>query len=96
MAIKFDKLFALLKERGMRPQSLRNDKIVGNATLEKLKGKQVTGGTGKHYYGSVDTRAINNICEYLECQPGEIMEWVPDEPSEAESTAEDNENEGRS
>lgn len=77
MSIKFDKLFELMKARGMKPHALRRDKIVGNATLEKLKGKKVTGGMGKHYYGSVDTRAINNICEYMKCQPGDIMEFVP-------------------
>lgn len=91
MAIIYDKLFDLMKDRGMKPHALRRDKVVGCATLEKLKGRKVTDGKGKHYQGSVDTRAINNICEYLKCQPGDIMEWVPDEPSEAESAEESGE-----
>lgn len=87
MAIKYDKLFKLMKERGMKPHALRRDKIVGCAALEKLKGRPVNL-KGKSYQGYVDTRVINNICEYLKCQPGEIMEWIPDEPGEAESTEE--------
>lgn len=27
---------------------------------------------------NVNTDTINKICEYLQLQPGEIMEWIPD------------------
>jgi len=27
----------------------------------------------------VDTETINRLCEVLNCQPGDIMEYVPDE-----------------
>lgn len=90
MAIKYDKLFALMKGRGMKPHALRKDKIVGCAALEKLKGRTVNL-KGKSYQGYVDTRVIENICKYLGCQPGDIMEYVADEPSEAESTEESSE-----
>lgn len=29
--------------------------------------------------GNVDTRTINKLCRLLNCQPGDIMEYVPDE-----------------
>lgn len=96
VAIKFDKLFALMKVRGMKPHALRHARIVGNATLEKLKNlsdlpKRDGSEKDKNYQGFIDTRTINNICKWLDCQPGEIMEWVPDEPGEAESAEESSE-----
>ena len=27
----------------------------------------------------MNTDIINKVCEYLHVQPGEIMEWIPDE-----------------
>lgn len=27
---------------------------------------------------NVNVETINRICEYLQVQPGEIMEWIPD------------------
>lgn len=29
---------------------------------------------------------LNKICSYLECQPGDILEFIPDEEKESEST----------
>lgn len=66
MPIKYDKLFALLKSRGKTMYNLRNDKVVGVATLEKMRKGE----------GHVDTRSIEKLCEYLDCQPGDIMEYV--------------------
>ncbi|MDR1689545.1 MAG: helix-turn-helix transcriptional regulator [Clostridiales bacterium] len=68
MPFIYDKLFALLKERGLTMYSLRKDKIIGTETLEKMrKGK-----------GHIDTRSIESLCKYLNCQPGDLMEYVPD------------------
>ena len=69
MAIKFDKLMKLFKEKGYTSYKLRKDKIIGEATLQKFR-------SGK---GIVDTRTINKICALLNCQPGDIMEYVEDE-----------------
>ena len=66
LPIKYDKLFALLKSRGKTMYNLRNDKVVGVATLEKMRKGE----------GHVDTRSIEKLCEYLDCQPGDIMEYV--------------------
>ena len=47
----------------------KKDKIIGQATWKKI-----------HENGHIDTRTIETLCKYLECQPGDIMEYVPDEP----------------
>ena len=65
----YDKLFLLLREKGLTMYSLRKDQVVGVATLEKMRKGE----------GHVDTRSLENLCKYLHCQPGDLMEYVPDE-----------------
>jgi len=67
--IKYDKLFALLKERGYTTYKIRQDKLMGQGTLTNLKN-----GTG-----GLDAKTINRLCCVLDCQPGDLMEYVPDE-----------------
>ena len=69
MSVSFTKLEALLAENGKTFYSLRKDKIVGTETIKKLQ----------QSIGIIDTRTINNLCAYLNCQPGDIMEYIPDE-----------------
>lgn len=66
MPIKYDKLFALLQERGLTMYSLRRDKVIGTETIEKMRKGE----------GHIDTRSIEKLCSYLHCQPGDIMEYV--------------------
>ena len=68
MPIVYNKLLNLLKEKNKTMYDLRKDKVVGTATLEKMRK-----GTGH-----VDTRSIESLCEYLDCQPGDLMEYVKD------------------
>ena len=66
MGIKYYKLLDLLNRRGMKKTDLLN--VISAPTLAKLsKGKTVT------------TEVIENICKYLNCQPGDIMEYEPEE-----------------
>lgn len=69
MGIKYDKFFDLLKKKGLTAYSLRKNKIIGTATVENMRK-----GTG-----NIDTRSIAKLCEYLDCQPGDILEYVDDE-----------------
>ncbi len=65
--IKYDKLINIFKERGINGYTIKKNKIIGQATFKKiLEG------------GHVDTRTIDHLCAYLNCQPGDIMEYVPD------------------
>ena len=86
MAIKFDKLFALMRSKGMPASALRYDKVVGNASFEALKGHYAKDKNGAVRMGGVSARTINSICAYLQCQPGDIMEYVPDDaPAETKT-----------
>ena len=66
MPIVYNKLFNLLKEKNKTMYDLRKDKVIGTATLEKMRKGM----------GHVDTRSIESLCEYLDCQPGDLMEYV--------------------
>ena len=72
MPIIYNKFFALLKTQGKTMYDLRKDKVVGVATIEKMRKTE----------GHIDTRSIEKLCEYLDCQPGDIMEFVRDATGE--------------
>ena len=65
--ISYNKLFALLKEKGIKKTELL--KVMSTSSLAKLnKGE------------NINTETINRLCDMLECQPGDLMEYVPDKP----------------
>ena len=68
MAISYDKLFALLKEKGINTTRIRRENIIGQATLTAIRN-----GTG-----GLDAKTVNKLCALLNCQPGDIMEYVED------------------
>ena len=70
MPIVYDKLFALLKEKGYSTYKIRQEKLIGQGTLTALKN-----GTG-----GLDAKTITRLCSVLECQPGDLMVYVPDDP----------------
>lgn len=61
--IRYYKLFDLLNRRGMKKSDLRE--ILSSSTVAKLsKGEYISG------------EAIEKICRFLSCQPGDIMEYI--------------------
>lgn len=68
MPIKYDKLFKLMNERGLTTYRIRKEKIISESALQSLRlGKSV----------SIDT--IEKLCEALNCQPCDIMEYIPED-----------------
>lgn len=68
MPIIYDKLLNVFKERGITSYTIKKENIIGQASYKKIKDG-----------GDIDTRTISKLCKYLECQPGDILEYVPDE-----------------
>jgi len=64
---KIDVLHAL-KNAGFTTYRLRKDKILGEATIQKLRGFEL-----------VSWENINTICRLLSCQPGDILKYAKDE-----------------
>lgn len=69
--LKYDKLFALFKQNDINTTKIRQENIMGQATYYGLK----NGTKG------LDAKTINKLCRLLNCQPGDIMEYVPDDES---------------
>lgn len=74
MAIQYNKLFQILKERGYSSNYWLRQNGVHSATANKLKKNE-----------RVNTDTINTICKLLNCQPGDILEYVPDTPDEIQA-----------
>lgn len=66
MSIQYYKLLDLLNRKGLKKTDLRQ--VISSATVAKLsKGEYISG------------EAIEKICLYLNCQPGDIMEVIKDD-----------------
>lgn len=66
MSFKYNKLFDLLKERGITTYKIRKENIISQAALTKMKNNE----------GNIDTRTLERLCSVLKCQPNDIMEFV--------------------
>ena len=69
MAISYEKLFRRLDDQGYTTYKIRKNKLIGEGTLTALRN-----GTG-----GLDSKTISRLCKVLDCQPGDIMEYIPDE-----------------
>ena len=65
--IKYDNLFKLLEQKNITTYYIRKNKITGEATLTKLRNNE-----------PVTTATLDKFCSLLNCQPGDLMEYVPD------------------
>ena len=65
--IKYYKLLNVLNRREMTKEELRIKLNLSSATIAKISKNEF-----------ISLRVINDICKFLNCQPGDIMEYVPD------------------
>lgn len=69
MPIKYKiEIMKALKDAGYSTYRLRKEKILGEATLQKFRKNQL-----------VSWENTATICKLLNCQPGDLLEYVPDE-----------------
>jgi len=64
------RLDVMLAKRKVRSNVLARAVGITEANLSLLKSGKVKG---------IRFSTLDAICAYLDCQPGEILEWVPDE-----------------
>lgn len=72
--ISFKPLETLLKSQGKTKSFLKTEKIVGGGTFTI-----VSAAMKKPIKEGVSISAIDDICKALNCQPGDILEYVPDD-----------------
>lgn len=64
---KIDILEAL-KEKGYTSYKIRKDKLIGEAQLTKIRRGDIA-----------SKETLNTICRLLDCQPGDILEYINSE-----------------
>lgn len=60
-----------LKAAGYSSYKLRKDNIIGEATITKFRRKEY-----------INFNNLNLLCRLLNCQPADIIEYVPDTDSQ--------------
>ena len=67
MPIRFKiDVLAALKDAGYSSARIRKDKLMGEATLQQLRHGVL-----------VSWKTMETLCRLLNCQPGDIIEYVP-------------------
>lgn len=65
--LKYDKTFLLMQSKGIKQTQLRNSGVHPR-TFQKLKHGEL-----------IRSDTIDTLCALLDCQPGDLMEYVPDD-----------------
>lgn len=65
--VVYEKLIAKMEQQGLTTYKIRKEKIISESTLQNIReGKRIT------------TDSIAALCGALNCQPGDILEYIPD------------------
>ena len=60
-------VLAALKEKGITTYKIRQEKILSESTVQKLRASK-----------GVSWENLETLCRLLDCQPGDLMEYVKD------------------
>lgn len=77
MAIQYKAdILALLKAAGYPSTRIRAEKLLGQSYVQQLRKGEL-----------ISWAALNTVCRLLDCQPGDLLEYVADEIPNAETIA---------
>lgn len=69
MAIRYKvDILAELKKKGYSSTRIREEKLIGQSYLQQLRRGEL-----------VSWKTLDTICALLDCQPGDLIEFVPAE-----------------
>ena len=69
MPIKYKiDIIEALKEQGFTSYRIRKEKIIGERQMQQIRDGEI-----------VSIACLTKLCELLNCQPGDILEYVPEE-----------------
>lgn len=72
MPIKYKvNILAALRDAGYTQNRIRNEKLIGQSYLTQLRHGEL-----------VSWKTIETICALLDCQPGDLLEYVKEEAQE--------------
>lgn len=78
MKMSYNKLWKLLIDKQMKKSDLRKKAGISSSSLTKFTKDE-----------NVTTEVLAKICQELQCDVADIMEFIPDEPQENEPTAQE-------
>ena len=61
-------VMAALKERGYSSTKIREQKLIGQSYLQQIRHGEL-----------VSWKTIDTLCALLDCQPGDLIEYVPED-----------------
>lgn len=67
-------IISALKEAGYSTYRLRKEKLLAESTLQKFRNNEL-----------VSWDNISTVCKLLNCQPGDLLEYIPDETIESDN-----------
>ena len=73
MGISYNKLFQLMESKGIKKVDLRKSGLSPTIVDRLVKNT------------NVNTSTIVELCKLLDCQPGDILEYIPDEENAEEN-----------
>ena len=68
MNICYNKLLNMLNEMGVTGTTFKKNHVISQRTYTSIKSGQ-----------DITTKSISALCAFLNCQPGDILEYIPDE-----------------
>ena len=72
MAIRYKvDILTKLKEKGYSSTKIREEKLIGQSYLQQLRHGEL-----------VSWKTLDTICTLLECQPGDLLEYVKEAPKD--------------
>ncbi len=69
--IRYDRLWAVMKEKGVSTYRLREDHGFNSKTISKLRNNE-----------NVTTNTLNKLCAILDCELSDIVRYEKDETDE--------------
>jgi putative transcriptional regulator len=63
--IDYEKLWALMKTKGLTTYRIRKEGIIGERTLQNIRERK-----------GISMESLAALCKALDCQPGDILEYV--------------------
>ncbi len=66
--IVFEKLWKVMREKGVSTYQLREDCGIDSKTVRRLKAND-----------NIETKTLNKLCAALDCRVEDIMEYIPDQ-----------------
>ena len=68
MPVSYEKLRKMFKSRNITSATFRKNHVISQGTWTKINRNE-----------DLNISVIANLCAYLNCQPGDILEYIPDE-----------------